>query len=96
MPQRKPGIDGQMADQRKWGPLAACNGMDGSLFDTITASGVTVIDSDVELARDICTACPVMLDCLRHAVRFAIPDGVWGGLVAEEREQWAAEHQVAV
>ncbi len=95
MPLQKPSIDGQMADQRKWGPQAACRGVTG-LFDTYTASGVTIIDSDVEMARDICSACPVMLDCLRHAVRFGIDDGVWGGLVAEERNAWAAEHQVAV
>ena len=52
---------------------------------------------NIKLAREVCTSCPVMMQCLRHAVRFDIDHGVWGGMLVEERKAWAArELPVAV
>jgi WhiB family transcriptional regulator, redox-sensing transcriptional regulator len=34
---------------------------------------------DIARARDICSACPVMVPCLEGAVERAEPWGVWGG-----------------
>jgi hypothetical protein len=41
---------------------------------------------------DICADCPVMLRCLKHAVQFDVQDGVWGGMVPEQRQLWALQH----
>ncbi len=39
----------------------------------------------VEVARRICSTCPVMSPCLEYALRNHIVHGVWGG--ASERER---------
>jgi WhiB family transcriptional regulator, redox-sensing transcriptional regulator len=82
----------QMADQAQWGHDAACKDDDPALFDTISTSLGTTIDDDTEAARDTCADCPVMLRCLEHAIRFDVQDGVWGGMVHEERQLWALQH----
>jgi WhiB family redox-sensing transcriptional regulator len=78
-----------MADQAQWADQAACRDEDPALFDTVRTSKETVIDDDVETARDICADCPVMMRCLENAIRFGATDGVWGGMVDEERLAWA-------
>lgn len=94
MAKEKP--DAQMADQARWGREAACKNYPAVMFDTIkivqrrpgTGRKVrsTLITGDVERARAICEGCPVKMNCLQHALRFKVPDGVWGGMVIEERE----------
>jgi WhiB family redox-sensing transcriptional regulator len=39
----------------------------------------------VEQARLVCRACPVVAECLDWAIRHAVPSGVWGGLSEYER-----------
>jgi hypothetical protein len=41
---------------------------------------------DVQHAKQLCKTCPVMIQCGEHAMRFNIPDGVWGGMSAGERK----------
>lgn len=36
-------------------------------------------------AKEICSACPVMLTCREYAVQIREPHGVWGGLGEQER-----------
>jgi WhiB family redox-sensing transcriptional regulator len=38
-------------------------------------------------AKAMCAVCPVIQQCLRHAMQVREPYGVWGGLTAEERNQ---------
>lgn len=42
---------------------------------------------DIQAAKKLCQTCPVMMQCAEHAIRFNIPDGVWGGTSAGERKQ---------
>jgi WhiB family redox-sensing transcriptional regulator len=37
-------------------------------------------------AKSLCDRCPVVAECLRHALDVREPYGVWGGLNATERE----------
>lgn len=37
------------------------------------------------LAKSICAVCPVISDCLFHALRNFEPHGIWGGYDAKER-----------
>lgn len=37
-------------------------------------------------ARGICSGCPVVRDCLRHALQVPETHGVWGGTTPAERE----------
>ena len=99
----RPETKAQMADQRRWVYDAECQDHPPGLFDTMTVTRkagdgkvrVTLIpdeetEENIKLAREICTTCPVMMQCLRHAVRFNVDHGVWGGMLVEEREAWAA------
>lgn len=42
---------------------------------------------DTQHAKQICKTCPVIMQCAEHALRFNIPDGVWGGLTGYERNK---------
>lgn len=44
------------------------------------------------MAQDICTTCPVMLECLRFAREEGIPEGVFGGEHEREREMYWESH----
>ena len=37
-------------------------------------------------AKALCSHCPVIDDCLKHALKVQEPYGVWGGLTTTERE----------
>ena len=99
----RPETKAQMADQRRWVYDAECQDWPPDLFDTMTvtrkAGGgkvrVTLIPDEetadnIKLAREVCTGCPVMMQCLRHAVQFDVDHGIWGGMLVEERAAWAA------
>lgn len=93
MPRVKPtGFIHQMSDQAQWASQSSCRDDDPRLFDTIRTNKLTVVDDDVRTAMDICADCPVMLRCLEHAIRFDMRDGVWGGMVYEDRVEWALRH----
>lgn len=90
MPRPKPkDFMAAMADQDGWADQGACVQDDASLFDTVRMNRETLITDEVQVALDICTDCPVMMACLEHAVRFDMRDGVWGGMVYEDRLWWA-------
>ncbi|MFJ9948535.1 WhiB family transcriptional regulator [Kitasatospora sp. NPDC091207] len=64
---------------------AACRSVDGSrLFRGVDGPGA-VLGGAEEAAKALCGACPVRIECRRHALAAREPFGVWGGLGAEER-----------
>lgn len=95
MPRPKPTyFIAQMADQDGWADDARCRDEeDPGIFDTRVAAQQTVISEDTMAAMDTCADCPVMMACLEHAVRHDIRDGVWGGMVYEQRVAWAFDHR---
>ena len=38
-------------------------------------------------AKAVCSGCPVQTECLTAALDEGVPDGIWGGLSANERRQ---------
>lgn len=38
-------------------------------------------------ALALCRACPVVEDCRAHALRLGVLDGIWGGLLPEQRRR---------
>jgi WhiB family transcriptional regulator, redox-sensing transcriptional regulator len=83
----------QMADQDEWASAGSCQADDARLFDTRQVNKKTLVDEDTETAMDICADCPVMMRCLEHAVRFDVTEGVWGGMVYEQRLAWAIRNR---
>ena len=49
----------------------------------------------VEVARRICTSCPVKTPCLEYALRHHIAHGVWGGASERERRRIARRRRQA-
>lgn len=61
-----------------WQGRAACRGVDPEVFFPIS-------DKDAWLAKQICAACPVRIECLAFSLRNRERYGVWGGLTESER-----------
>jgi WhiB family redox-sensing transcriptional regulator len=64
-------------------PHAVCVGLDTDLFfpDPSDARGI-------ELAKVVCAECPVIAACLAGAIERGEKFGVFGGLTAEERDNF--------
>jgi WhiB family redox-sensing transcriptional regulator len=61
-------------------------------------SPATFFPSDgvgVEIARRICTTCPVREQCLEYALTNRIDNGVWGGLSERERRRVLKRRRMA-
>lgn len=64
----------------KWRELAACLGMDPTLF--FPARG-----QSCDIARDVCARCPVRVECLEYALELKLDEGVFGGESGRERKR---------
>lgn len=49
-----------------------------------------------DAAKAICATCPVIQPCREHALRYAEPYGVWGGLGEAERRALLEQRQAVV
>lgn len=47
-------------------------------------------------AKAICARCPVVTECLDHALLTRQPDGVWGGLTPSERKRYQPQRETGV
>ena len=63
-----------------WRQRAACRGVDPDVFYPTS-------DEEAEVAKAICTQCPVREPCLEYALTTRERDGVWGGATERERRR---------
>lgn len=49
--------------------------------------------SEHERAKSVCSTCPVMDDCLAHAINEGIWYGIWGGFDPDERKKLAKKRR---
>src|SRR6476646_8153817 len=68
-----------------WQLLAACRGMESSLFFAPDGERSRARNRRVRAAKDICAHCPAPSACRDYAVDVGEPFGVWGGLTEDER-----------
>ena len=68
-----------------WQSQAACRGMDTTAFFHPPRERGKTRTRRIAVAKQICEQCPVIDECLQHALRVREPYGVWGGLSEEER-----------
>lgn len=68
-----------------WQGEAACRGMDSAMFFHPPGERGQTRNGRIAAAKQICQQCPVIADCLEHALRVREPYGVWGGRSEEER-----------
>ena len=69
----------------EWQRGAACRGMDSSLFFHPPNERDTARADRAARAKAIRRCCPVITECLDHALRVREPYGVWGGHTEDER-----------
>lgn len=69
-----------------WQMRAACRDVDSVVFFHPANERGPAARSRDATAKRICAGCPVVDDCLRHALDVQEPYGVWGGLTTPERD----------
>ena len=65
-----------------WRDDAACAGSGADLFFPVSEE-----DPQVDAAKQVCAACPVLDDCLAYALSTNQTEGVWGGMTGTERRR---------
>jgi WhiB family redox-sensing transcriptional regulator len=76
-----------------WREAAACKTLGNELF--FPTSITDEATPQIELAKAVCTSCPVREACLEFALRTAQDDGIWGGHTEEERRSMRRARRVA-
>jgi len=79
-------LPGPNADFWDWQLDAMCRGLDSGVFYHPDGERGQARERRVATAKAVCAACPVVTQCLEHALAVREPFGVWGGLSEEERE----------
>src|SRR5882757_5472925 len=79
-------LPGPNADLWDWQLVAACRGVDSSLFFHPEGERGAARSARETSAKEVCMRCPVRAECAAHALAVREPYGVWGGLTEDERE----------
>src|SRR5690606_42121029 len=77
-------LPGPNADLWDWQLLAACRGVDSSLFFHPEGERGAARSARENSAKEVCMRCPVRAECAAHALAVREPYGVWGGLTEDE------------
>ena len=80
-------LPGPNADLWDWQLLAACRGVDSSLFFHPEGERGAARSAREASAKEVCMRCQVRAECAAHALSVREPYGVWGGLTEDEREE---------
>ena len=78
-------LPGAQLHHWEWQRDAACRGMDSTLFFHPPNERDTARSDRADRAKAICRSCPVITECLDHALRVRESYGVWGGHTEDER-----------
>ena len=72
-------LPGAQLHHWEWQRDAACRGMDSTLFFHPPNERDTARSDRADRAKAICRSCPVITECLDHALRVRESYGVWRG-----------------
>lgn len=75
----------------EWQYLGACRGVDPETFFSPDAERGPRRRAREAAAKALCAVCPVVAECLDHALTVREPYGVWGGMNINERDQLLKE-----
>jgi WhiB family transcriptional regulator, redox-sensing transcriptional regulator len=78
-------LPGPISETWDWQRLAACRGRNSDMFFHPRAERGQAREERVARAKEICRACPVIVQCRHHALTVYEPYGIWGGLDEGER-----------
>ena len=77
-----------------WQLNAACRGMASSTFFHPPDERGDLRQARIHQAKAICRGCPVINQCLAHALQIPEPYGIWGGLSEDERAERLGEQSL--
>lgn len=83
-----------VVDAYAWQDRARCQRLEVNTFFEFGDVRGRLLQRREERAKRVCRSCPVVQECLSHALRTE-SYGVWGGMTARERQN-LAEHAVGV
>jgi len=72
-------------DNWDWQQRASCRTMSSETFFFVDGERGESRKKREALAKEICSTCPVILECRRFASKAEEPYGIWGGLSEDER-----------
>ncbi|HEY5881129.1 MAG TPA: WhiB family transcriptional regulator [Nakamurella sp.] len=76
-----------VVDNWDWQAAGACRGMDSDAFFHPAAERAKARRARITAAKAVCNACPVIRQCLAHALEVREPYGIWGGRSEDERAE---------
>ncbi|MGH8775356.1 MAG: WhiB family transcriptional regulator [Jiangellaceae bacterium] len=79
----EPSVDFAFHPDNRWRALAACRGLDTDLF--YPEGRGRALRMREEIAKQVCTDCPVARECRQSAAEHPERYGIWGGLTEGER-----------
>ena len=79
-------MTGRSEPWTEWRELAACQGLDSSLFFAERGDHATVM-----AAKRVCAGCVVRAECLAYALATNQRFGIWGGLSERQRRRLRGE-----
>lgn len=79
-------LPGPVADLWEWQYQGACREVSTEQFFHPQGERGSSRRNRAAQAKAICSTCPVIAQCRRHALAVREPYGVWGGLTEEERD----------
>ena len=80
-------------DAYEWQYEGACRGNDPETFFSPDAERGPRRRRREAAAKALCAVCPVVTQCLEHALSVREPYGVWGGLTINERDSLLQRRQ---
>jgi WhiB family redox-sensing transcriptional regulator len=78
-------LPGAIAEHWDWQLAASCRGMDVGHFYHPPDERNSAREQRIAEAKKVCHRCPVIAECLDHALRVREPYGIWGGRSEDER-----------
>jgi hypothetical protein len=75
----------EVEDPMLWAEQGACKGQPIAVFFPLPGKR-----NSSDIPKALCATCEVQVDCLAYALRTDQPDGIWGGMTADERQALAA------
>ncbi len=74
--------DLETEEMPSWRDDAVCRGFDIAVFFPDEGD-----EAAIAHAKEICSTCPVLQDCLAFAVEHNQTEGIWGGTTRQERRR---------
>jgi WhiB family redox-sensing transcriptional regulator len=79
-------LPGPVDDSWRWQQQASCLRADARLFFHPEGERGPARQRRESAAVSVCSSCPVIQACRRHALSVREPYGVWGGLTTDQRD----------